>query len=524
MSSSIFSPCRFFCPHRAARLPFSSSSSPFFGLPLSPTRGSIRLSSTACVGVTPASPLALGGGAPHRHWCPPTTDESDPHHASSPHHCRGISIVYPVGVAPTASTRDLLPMHRERGGGRRRNGTAVLLCQNCSYATVSPTLASTHHAARWGVSWCASSVGSLTEAKRNEASGSSSRLPPRSRRTRTVSSTARETDREAASLSKRLTSPSFSSSSSHTSSASSTHRPAALPVSHKKFSFRPQRQPGEENARDATGSHASTSKGNRQKNKNNTDTTDRESRDGGNWNTRTSLSGRFNRVVSEKGFAFAILLYMLGETINLTCVCIWHWGYLGKWVDIRYWLLVGWCFWCLPASTSAEHPKEDDANKSIEKEKKTNKHRHEHTAAKAVSVPLSSPPLEETSEASRLSHLLTTWDSTVTSFTATGHSEGESPAKGACDDPPSYASSSSTFVTWVEWLDKGPVLWEEGELSLSARFIFHYAMMNLLLRPCYRYQYQCCEKLMPVLQTISAVVLSPLFALARARKSFHATH
>lgn len=521
MSYRFFSPCRLFCLPRAARLHFS------FCLPLrsfSLTKASIHLSSAQCVRAKHSLVVSSHG----RHdiaWNTLAVGKSEVPHRFS-HHCGSLFTIYFALFASPSSTRRFFGVQNEKGGVKESTAVLRLPKPWIEYGLYAPstiTVADARHAFL-RVPSLVSSVGSTTEAKRGVASVSSSSSSSRSRRrTRPLSSTAQETDRQAASLSKRLTSPSSfpasSSSSSSTSTSSSTRPPAALPFSHKKFKFRPQLQPGEAYAKDSTASHESKPKGNHQKK-----TAPGEANADGKWHPRSSLSGRFNRVVAEKGFAFGFLLYLLGETINLVCACIWHWGYLGKWFDIRYWLLVGWCFGCAPSSAPVENAKADETGENVET--KTGKEHHRgNTAAKAVSVPLRAP--QETSDTSRLSHLLATWDSTVTSFHASGQSNDELQSKDAVPasgDPPSHSSSSSRVLTWIEYLDKGPVLWEEGELSLSARFIFHYAIMNMLLSPCYRYQYQCCEKLMPVLHTISSVVLSPLFALARAKKSFPSTH
>lgn len=56
--------------------------------------------------------------------------------------------------------------------------------------------------------------------------------------------------------------------------------------------------------------------------------------------------------------------------------------------------------------------------------------------------------------------------------------------------------------SWLSWLEAGPMLWEGGDLRLSAILVLHYGLANLLLHPAYPYQMAFCERVFPALQRV----------------------
>eukprot|EP00796_Vickermania_ingenoplastis_P011397 gene11397-7902_t len=149
--------------------------------------------------------------------------------------------------------------------------------------------------------------------------------------------------------------------------------------------------------------------------------------------TRSSMKGRFNRVVAEKGFLFAAVLYLLGETMTICLALLFHWGYLGRWADIRFYLR--WAFQLDETEVTAGERKAGD-------------------------------PAEQPADQAR-------------------------------------AEENEAWGPWIlQWMERGPMLWEEHDLHLSLRLLFHYAVANSLLLPAYRYQYAFCGKLFHVLRRL----------------------
>lgn len=252
----------------------------------------------------------------------------------------------------------------------------------------------------------------------------------------------------------------------------------------------------------------------------------------GQENTSSSFSfsrGHFHQVVAEKGFAFALVLYMLGEAVNLTAACIWHCGCLGKWFDIRFLLLLFSSLGFLnppkknrpiPTNGGKEEEKRVDGAKKEKKEEQevdraTNKHIPPHPSTTTGTHPHAdprSPPFpphgvgEVSATASLISHLLESWDGAVTTFrvdSLVSSSNNHNNVEGEGGNMEVMISDSSipSCLYWIEWLDKGPYLWEEEDLRLSLRFAFHYGVMNVLLKPFYPYQFKLCERvIMPLLR------------------------
>lgn len=313
------------------------------------------------------------------------------------------------------------------------------------------------------------------------------------------SASSMEPNRSAASLTKRLTA--FSSSSGSDGHASSS---LLTMEERQKKRFRPRLHPGESIASDTKDSSSGWlgrffSKNAKGKTSDRRSSATEEKAGGeGKVSHFARTSGRFNKVAAEKGLSFAFVLYMLGEAMNVTVACIWHLGYLGNWMDVRYLLLLVF-FYC--GATPVK--RKSSEKKSVE--------RTNGEVPPATTPMAPAGDIQENAEATMLSQLIATWTSRTTTFTvAPSSSTGDDNIEDKKEHTPANVLSTSsmpTCVRWVEWLDKGPYLWDEQDIRLSLRFAFHYAVVNVLLKPCYPYQYQCCEKiLVPMLQNLRSFV------------------
>lgn len=234
------------------------------------------------------------------------------------------------------------------------------------------------------------------------------------------------------------TSHSSSSGSGSKSTRALTERLTASSYSQKK-AFRPKLHPNEEVP------HGATSDG-----------TASKDRRRSNLTARSSLRGRFNRVAAERGFAFASLLYIVGECMTLSVTLFLHWGYLGQYADIRYWLgllLLG-CGGVGATASAVGSPSDLPKDPAM-----SNGAAHDTAGVGVVTIP---------------------------------------------------DGSGSSGHWFMDFLEMGPMLWDEADLRLSPRLLFHYGIANMMLWPLYRYQVAFCEMALPVMSSLRAYVVRNL--------------